>query len=461
MKYFKLLLIFSCSILFACTEAPQEELPEVDKSMLNSSEPKLNTLNEQIEENPADAVALYKRAKLYYEIGNSAGAVSDLAEAIKINSQNGKFHHLLAKVYMQESKPVLALKSAIKASETGEQDADLLLLLTQLYFQQGDSVKASRYLSEAERVMPYHAEVYHFKALQKLAGKDTTAASASLKKAFRLDPSAGVSAAILADLYSRRGNQDSAMYFLIHALKAEPQNATVYESQGKVMKRLGFSVSATKAFETALALDSTAYYAALELARTYENENKLLKAAHLYKLYLSDKIFDKEAALALAGIMERSGQASEAIPLYKQILSSDSANVVIRKKLDALYLQFPEEKPVVPVKTDTATAGQVQQGQLPAAVQPKPEPAKPAMPLIKSQPKKVQSPDSVSPGKQSDQKVQEKTESVKPVHESEPVNKVELEIKSPVETAPPPPEPATEPEEKERKKRKKKEKTAE
>lgn len=456
MNYTPLLLSFFLCFLFGCGAAPQEEIPEVDKVMLNSSEPKLSVLNEEIEENPSDPRSYYKRAKVYFEIGNYKEAGADINEAITLDGNKGKYYHLLARIHLAEGKLIHALKAATKASETGEKDADLLLLLTHLYFQNGDTVRANKYLAEAERIVPFHSEVYHFKGLKSLMTKDTSSAILALKKAVDLNALSANSFSKLAEIYSQRGKQDSAMYFLLNGIKAEPQNPLIYIAQGKILKNLGLLTSATKAFETALVFDSAAFPAALELGKIYEKENKLSQAASMYELYLSDKIFDKGSTLALAGIYEKTGEGLKAIPLYKQILSSDSANVVVKASLARLYLRFPEEKKITIVK-DTVTF-EKQKSQVVEKAEPvkKEDEKNFRMPLIKKEPKKTTAETIPDPKQEPKEESSPKGTSSDTEKEKE-INKVELKVIPPVETEPLE-EQNEEPSQQERKRRKKKEK---
>src|SRR4051812_22665758 len=98
LKYIKLLLIIiglATAITSCKNKLEDEDIPDVDEVMLNSSEPKLNKLTEAIEDDPDNPLLYFKRAKIYFELKNYNKALNDINAAIRLDNSQGKFYHLL------------------------------------------------------------------------------------------------------------------------------------------------------------------------------------------------------------------------------------------------------------------------------------------------------------------------------------------------------------------------------
>lgn len=436
--------IFSLAIIFSHFSCRQKlddkDIPEVDQVMLNSAGPKLDKLNEDIEKDPDNPLNFYKRSKIYYELLDFNKALEDINKAIQIDNRQGKFYYLLGRIYQVTDKKTLALKAAERSVELGNKEAGVLTLLAELYQETGSFEQADKYLIQATNVAPHHPEVIYLQANQKLRKGDTTGALSGYKSAIVRDPKFSKSYVGAAEIYEARKKNDSALVFIIQGLRYSNEKAPLYYLNGKVMERLGMKESGYLSYESAASMDSSFYPVYLKLGDYHYEKGDSIKSIAYYSHFVKNDFSKKEVNLRLARLYNRTNQGKKAIPVYEHILASDTSNVEAKEALKGLYAIYGEKtKPAVkPDTTSKPDSGKTSdQPGAPATVKSSKDSVKTdkkttTKPAVKKQVKK----DSIAPP--APVKKEEPTPAPDPApKENEGSNKVQLEQKPIIETAPP------------------------
>ena len=115
MTIFRFIIFFSViALLGSCNSNKKEVVSHDELSFKDARHPELNALNDAIEDDDDNAELYYKRAKVYFKIGQKNLALADANKAIQFDNLKAPYYYLLANIYQKTEKPTLALNAAKK-----------------------------------------------------------------------------------------------------------------------------------------------------------------------------------------------------------------------------------------------------------------------------------------------------------------------------------------------------------
>lgn len=341
---FKIILwsVFSLLIfLFACgSKKDIGDIPEVDKVLLDASEPKISTLSNSINDEPENADLYFKRALVYRQYLNFEKALKDVNEAIRLDNGNPGYFILKSQILKESGYKKEALKSARKALDLGSQHPNVFILLATLYSDLGLSKKADEFTEKAILLAPYSAEVVFLDALKELRRGDTLNGLSKLRKSLKIDKSFSESYSKIAEVFYRRNDFDSALVYIVQAMNSSGNKAQVYYLNGKILESSGYKKAGIESFEVAAQKDSLFLPAFEELGDYYYASGSLEKARLNYLNVYQNSSSNRKVNLNLGEIYEKIGQEEKALPFYQSALKLDSSDIEFKNKVVALEEKY-------------------------------------------------------------------------------------------------------------------------
>lgn len=122
-----LLLSFASILLIGCKGDQAAD-------MAPTGDPAIDNLTQQITRNRQNHELYYERAKLLYQQDDYEQTISDLQQALSIDSLQPQYYHLLSDAYLDNAESRAALKAMDTASRLFSDRLPTLLKLTELQF---------------------------------------------------------------------------------------------------------------------------------------------------------------------------------------------------------------------------------------------------------------------------------------------------------------------------------------
>ncbi len=319
------LLLFSCGDSsqnvgnFIPTEASLAEYP--------ASKFALEQLNQEISGFGTEAIHYYQRAKILQQQGKLKEATDDMAEALKLETNNSLYHFFYALLLHEQKNTKLAYDQAKKAELLGLKDARLYNLLGQLELQQNKKAEAKKYIDVALGMAPYHGENYYTLAAYQLQHSDTSLAISNLNKALSYKPKHLPSYKRLSEIYNQLGQTDLALELSAKLALQYPNDVENLNTLGRIYARRNRADSALMFYEKALNLKPDLYQASYDAGLISLKTKNFAKALQFFE---STKKYAPRTAqinTLLAICNEGIGKYEEAYDFYTLATSIDDSDV--------------------------------------------------------------------------------------------------------------------------------------
>jgi tetratricopeptide (TPR) repeat protein len=209
--------------LVACGGEQNNAASQMPDETPTSPNPTIDMLSRKIEATPNDPKLYSARARLFYENGGYDEAISDLKQAMSIDSLNPDFHHLLADVYLDYYRSYEALRTLEEAKRLFPERIPTLLKLSefQLILKQYDDALAT--LEEIRGIDPLNAEMFYMAGLVFLDLDKEDQAINNFQSAVENDPDLVEAWISLGELWAEKG-EEVAIFFFDNALRADSNN---------------------------------------------------------------------------------------------------------------------------------------------------------------------------------------------------------------------------------------------
>ena len=340
-------LLLTVFVYTACSEKTEDKIYEMDKKYLSESQ--LFALHQAIENDPDNSEHYFKRSKIYFEREDFTKALKDINQAIRFKEGEGKYYFLQAEIFYKLRDFTSAIKSAQTAEAYKLKDAEVKIILAKSYLANKDKVEAQKYLDQAIAFTPYHSDVFYLKGKIFAENGDTSSALINYFSALKADTNNIDVYKELSSIYYIRNKMDSAWVFLSAGRSINPDDAYFYSLEGKFLERANLKEAAKNFYQTAIKYDSTFSEAYNRLAMIYYRDKDSARAEKYFLKELKYTPYSLKSNLLLAEIYEKQNRAQLTIPLFERILTIDSTQKDVRKKLDKLYVLYPPVKEEVKV----------------------------------------------------------------------------------------------------------------
>lgn len=214
-------LFFSCQPNTPLTEKELQQQDSIQKILKN---PILDSINQQLLENPNNDSLYRARAMVYLNAHQIDIAINDCKRAIKIDSQNVKNHLILADVYFAANKTKLSKDKLEDIIKRFPENTEAYLKLAELYYLVKQYEKAIEYVNKALKIDETLAKGYYIKGNVYKESGDTNKAISSLQTAIEQDPQMIDAFIDLGVIYAAQNNTLALQYYN-NALKIAPTNS--------------------------------------------------------------------------------------------------------------------------------------------------------------------------------------------------------------------------------------------
>jgi tetratricopeptide (TPR) repeat protein len=322
----------------------------------------ISMLSEEINKNSSNHELYYKRAKIYFELNELKKSAEDINDALSIFANEAKYRLLKSEILREQGNFKLAYEEAKLGEILGLKTPEIYTLLGDLSLKNNIIPDSKKYLNYALEIAPNNGEVYYYFALLKTKLGDTTAAinNLNLAKQFkpkfintykRLSeiyanqgntdlakditfelakqyPNDAENCTILAKIYQRRSNIDSALIFYNKALQIKPNLYQASYDAGYMCLKNGYYLDALKFFESTYKYAPKTPFINTSLGMCYENIGDKEKALDYYTIAFAVNNRDFKAIEGIKRLEE------------PQLYYTDTQETILQKK----YTNTPNVK---------------------------------------------------------------------------------------------------------------------
>lgn len=299
-------------IMGACGGSSPNDQDKEGQEEVYHQDPAINEWTMLLKENPEDPELWVARAKAFYERDGYDEAISDMSNAMKLDSTNADYHHLLSDIYMDYYKSRLALSTMQRAAVLHPTRVPTLLKLSELQAILAFHKESMETLDKIMRVDPQNPDAFLMFGLNYAALGDTARAIGAYQQAVQLDPEKVDAWIQLAKLRAAR-DEPNALQFFDAAIKVAPGEVTPLMVKADYLWEKEELEKAIEVYKEVITIDNSyadAYYniglvylQMDNLEKAYENfditvkMNPLYFKAFYYRGFASEKMGNLEAAL--------------------------------------------------------------------------------------------------------------------------------------------------------------------
>lgn len=243
-------------LIVSCSERPKDEKPIVKPNDAMTS------LNERIAQNPGNAELLYERADYFFQKNNTTQALTDINQAITIDSTQDKYHLLYANLNFKGLQIQNAIDAFKKAIELNPSNGEAHLKLAELYLYIKAYPICLSEANEALKIDKNNAKGYFIKGFAYKEMGDTLKALSSFQTAVEVKSD-------YYDAHIQLGNilavnrDPLALQYYNNALRIRPNSTEALYNRGLFLQNVNELEGATTDYNNIIELDpaySEAHY---------------------------------------------------------------------------------------------------------------------------------------------------------------------------------------------------------
>ncbi len=319
---FLIFLVICCCFAISCKKNNNYDgnfiPPLPDEIALTKRKVAITLLSEEINKNSSNHELYYKRAVIYFELNELKKSSEDINDALSLFGNEGKYRVLKSEILREQGNYKLAYEEAKLAEILGLKTPEIYTLLGDLSLKNNLIPQAKKYLKYALEIAPNNGEVHYYSAILHTKLGDTTSAINNLNLAklykpkfintykrlseiyasqgntdlakqitFELAkqyPNDAENCTILAKIYQRRNNIDSAMIFYNKALTIKPNLYQASYDAGYMCLKNGYYMEALKFFENTYKYAPKTPFINTSIGMCYENIGDKQKALDYYTI---------------------------------------------------------------------------------------------------------------------------------------------------------------------------------
>ena len=313
------------SVSVACTSQETHQIPEVPNFDEEYYTYALTAMEEVIQDDPDNAEAHFRRAKLLLQQNKANNALASIRKAIEIDGEEPAYYLASAQALLLKGQNREAVRAAKQAQYKGGALVEVYDILAEASINSNYYEDALRYSDSAMLYAPKNPRNYFRKGKALVMLEDTVAAEQSLLKSLSLGGDAVEVYGVLVEFYMNTGNYERAKLYMEKIL-SQPKNAQdsrMLLQQARILRQTGFEDSARVVLYH-LKNKKKSVPVLRELQELHFQNRYYDSAAYYAEQILSIQNNNKQAMLSLARIQDRRRNYSRAIKQYEAILELDS-----------------------------------------------------------------------------------------------------------------------------------------
>lgn len=241
------LAVISLLFLISCTNHAEQN---------SSKKTRLDSLNQQISVNPANAALYYNRGLYFFSQESYKNSISDLIKAVQLDSLNGQHYFLLSDAYLYDLQSRKAVETLEKYIGLKPGDIEALLKLTKLQYTLQQYDMALFTVNEVFKTDLQNAEALFLLGAIFRAKGDQNAAINALKSAVEMDPEIIDAWVLLGDLLAENEDSEALIYY-DNALAIDSENITALHSKAFYLQNHNRISDAIVLYEKIHVIDSS------------------------------------------------------------------------------------------------------------------------------------------------------------------------------------------------------------
>lgn len=299
----------------------------------------INTLEQLAHDSPELPLPRFYLGLAYAGKGESARAISAFNETLELNPDFIWAYVSLGEIQNQQSNPKVALDVAKQALARNPGFLPAILLQANAYLQLGDNLAAERVLKDLSAVRSSNATILDQLARVELKRAKYADAERHLERALSVQPTYVPAMVSLVQLYQVTHRGDLTIGRVLTQLTQVPNEAALYELLGDLYLQRGDLQKAQQGFSRAADLNPNLTGAHLQLARTYQVENKLDEAVRTAEELVRLHPDLLSGYILLGDIYQQRGDLAKAEHVNEQALARNSDYAPALNNLAWLYCE--------------------------------------------------------------------------------------------------------------------------
>lgn len=319
-KIFRWIVPLTLILIFASgcgNNASDESQPsESDTTKIS----KINDLNQSIEDQPKNDSLFHERARAYLQRGKINEALSDINEAIALNSGESRYLLTLSDVYFAMGQLKKTQQTLQKVLINDQDNVDAMLKMAELNLYRKTYDKAFGFLNQAMKIEPENARIYFLSGMVNKDKGDTSKARRDFHRATE-NRQEYYEAWIQLGLIASRKNDSLAEFYYQNALKIRPESEEAHYNLGMFYQENEKYQKAINTYNQLLDINPQHKHAYYNLGYIHlTGTGKYKKAERYFRQVLDLDSSYVDAVYNLGSSLEQQGKLDEARKQYKKTL---------------------------------------------------------------------------------------------------------------------------------------------
>jgi tetratricopeptide (TPR) repeat protein len=225
-----LFFIAGLSFLLSCGPNKTEEKKTATPVPVGT-EAEIDKLNKEINEQPNNADAHYRRAKIYVSEKKFKVAANDINAAVALDTTKADYYFLQADVFFANLLIPQSIQAFEKSISLSPDNADAYLRLAELHLYIKKYKESIQYANDALRIDKHRAKAYFIKGFVFKEMGDTSNAISSFQTCSEQEPDNYDAYIQLGLLYGARHNKVAIQYYN-NALRLNPKSTEALYNRG-------------------------------------------------------------------------------------------------------------------------------------------------------------------------------------------------------------------------------------
>jgi tetratricopeptide (TPR) repeat protein len=283
----------------------------------------VTTLEQLVHDVPEIALPHFYLALAYAGEGEANRAIAAMNDTLEHNSNFIWAYLAMGELHLNQGSPKLALESANRALQLSPNFLPAIILQSNAYMQIGDFSSARNGLDKMSEAQPKNPILLERLAVCDINQKQFARAEQRLEAALSAQPHYAQPLVDLIQLYNRQNRPDKIISRLQQQIRQAPSEATLHELLGSAYLAQTDSRNAQQEFEAALKLNPDSTISNLQLARILAAENRVPEAVRIAEQIVQKHPDFFAGWLLLGGLYEQAGNVSLAEQTYQDALRKD------------------------------------------------------------------------------------------------------------------------------------------
>jgi len=305
----------------------------------------INGLRTIVKNDPKNAVASLLLAQAYELNNESILAENELKKSIELNPVDEKTHANYASYLGSKGRIDESLVVVDRALVYFKESYTLMEIKLKIIRSQGKESEFIALLDAMESVEATKPDVNILRGKYYLSKRESNKALMEFEKAYEKAKDKHASLESIVKIYVANKETDKAISRLQKILNKEPDNALANLLLGQVYMLQNKNTQAREKFKIASKTSETWFPPYVNLASSYLREENLDQALFVYKDAISKLSFTNKitAKIQMTSIYERQKKYTDAMTIYKEILTVSPSNKIATNNYASLLLDHGDE----------------------------------------------------------------------------------------------------------------------